>query len=1038
MRRPALGPYLIASALLASVARAQEPVPDLEPKPANPIVAAPPATAPASLAAPKLMAIELGGRLLDDKTRLLSFLGLRPGMAFTEQAQADIGLSLGALGYGLVEQRLEQATGGLKLTLVLEPHRVVRKVRIHGNWQPFGLFDDEILRHLSIRSGTQLPAEDKIPEFLSKEAAKVEKFLETDGYFGSKVRMERTNGPGGDWADIDVYLSVGDWYRLGNVQPKSPLGALNQRELQEAFDHCCFRWGRFYIQRMRDDARELEKTLHERGYPGARVTPEFDFKAHADAQNRRILLPVKVVEKRRVDVKFVGNRSVLDRDLKNALTLYSAGAYDEIELAASARAVQRLYQQRGFFEAKVSFQRRRVFTDEKDAQRGIDEVTFLISEGPELRVRAVDFASESGTSLTFGAEDLRSKAGIETKVFPRLGLIGLGEGGYVTTLQLQQDAERLLDLYRSRGFPEVKVRGEVARDPASFNALGALGAEAAGSNEEKNDLYVRFFIDEGRRELVDRIDIVWKGPHQKTEREILDRMGVATGQPFTPQAFDQALSRVAANYGTIGRPYANVQCKDSWNTAHDRLIARCEIEEGPAVVFGEILVRGNFKTRERVILKDLPFKAGEPFNVAKIEQGERNLQSHLIFNYASVKPVGLKEKRNPLPILVEVQERYLEKLGTVAVAAGVATDRLPYYVYASVGWLWGNVFGFGSQLELRADTGFSADAWGVSLRYTDVRAFGPGWRFDLNAFYRSEVTNRLGVIRTGGGSIAVTRLITEWLRAFLRFDFYAPSVQPPFIRTGGSNDQLTQPDDTYISKITTGVVWDRRVGEDGRPNPLMPYKGWLLSASLGYAIPVRSAEGQFLAVSGQALGLLPFRVRGAEFTLIGNLRFDEGIPLTGVSLPVVERFFAGGDTATRGFDTDTLRSEIVLSDVSPLGDGQAFRVVPHGGNVRVLTTVEFQFPIAKTFLGIGWRWVGSLFWDMGAIIDAPSLVQGNDFKHSIGISLLRILTPVGPLSLEYAYPLTQTLAEERWKTSPWYSHFPGKIHFNWGIPLTRL
>ena len=113
-------------------------------------------------------------------------------------------------------------------------------------------------------------------------------------------------------------------------------------------------------------------------------------------------------------------------------------------------------------------------------------------------------------------------------------------------------------------------------------------------------------------------------------------------------------------------------------------------------------------------------------------------------------------------------------------------------------------------------------------------------------------------------------------------------------------------------------------------------------------------------------------------------------------------------------------------------------MVPQGGNIRVLSTVEVQFPIAKTFLGLPWPWVGALFWDMGAIFDAPNLVQGSDFKHAVGVSLLRILTPVGPLSLEYAYPITQTLAEERWKTNPWYTHFPGRIHFNWGIPLSRL
>ena len=45
---------------------------------------------------------------------------------------------------------------------------------------------------------------------------------------------------------------------------------------------------------------------------------------------------------------------------------------------------------------------------------------------------------------------------------------------------------------------------------------------------------------------------------------------------------------------------------------------------------------------------------------------------------------------------------------------------------------------------------------------------------------------------------------------------------------------------------------------------------------------------------------------------------------------------------------------------------------------------------------------------------------------------MRVLTSFGPLSLEYAYPINQSLAEERWKTNPWYSHFPGRIHFELG------
>ena len=57
------------------------------------------------------------------------------------------------------------------------------------------------------------------------------------------------------------------------------------------------------------------------------------------------------------------------------------------------------------------------------------------------------------------------------------------------------------------------------------------------------------------------------------------------------------------------------------------------------------------------------------------------------------------------------------------------------------------------------------------------------------------------------------------------------------------------------------------------------------------------------------------------------------------------------------------------------------------------------------------------------------------------VPLLRLLTPFGPISLDYAYPLTlpgqePLLQSDRWKYEPAYAHFPGRIHFTWGMPLS--
>src|SRR4029079_6207340 len=138
--------------------------------------------------------------------------------------------------------------------------------------------------------------------------------------------------------------------------------------------------------------RAYSTLLKCRGTPAARVLRDFDEKRDADPERRRISLPMKVSERRRVEIKFVGNRDMAERDLRDQLTIFTTGAYDEIELEESARSVQRYYQQHGYFEARVTFRRRRLEQALKtpanaaapapragrDPTTDVEEITFLV------------------------------------------------------------------------------------------------------------------------------------------------------------------------------------------------------------------------------------------------------------------------------------------------------------------------------------------------------------------------------------------------------------------------------------------------------------------------------------------------------------------------------------------------------------------------------------------------------------------------------------------------------------------------------------
>ncbi|MGZ3441331.1 MAG: BamA/OMP85 family outer membrane protein, partial [Polyangia bacterium] len=576
----------------------------------------------------------------------------------------------------------------------------------------------------------------------------------------------------------------------------------------------------------------------------------------------------------------------------------------------------------------------------------------------------------------------------------------------------------------------------------AFDDLGELGAEVTGAGGS-HDLYVRFFVDEGRREIVDHVEIEFVGEHVKNEIDVYTAVQLGAGREYTSAAVEEDGQRILNLYKSRGRPFVNVGLAEStWNAAHDRVVLRYKITEGPEVRFGEILIRGNFKTHGATIRKDLPFKPGDLYDITKIEAAERNLQTHLIFNSARVQ-APIQPGRSVAPVLVIVQERYLEAYGSLTFAVGAASDRLPDYAYVQATYLWSNFLGYGSQLELRGAVAFLAAllgnpiTMGAYMRYTDTRAFGPGWRYDLFGSIRQEVTARFGPIFTYGGSTGLTRNITPALRVSVRADIYRSQINVAYLRLNGDNDTSSVPDNTTTVKGVLSMTWDRRVDGSGALNPLAPVKGWMLQGGISYAPPLANST-PFLIFQGQAQGIVPFKVRSSDFALIANLRYDHGLPTDTPALPLVERFYAGGDTQVRGYDTDSLKSEIVRTTVSPLPGDAGFRVVPEGGNIRLVNTVDFVFPIAKSFLGLPLQWAGAVFWDMGLVINRWDLAKTGDLKHSIGISLLRLITPVGPLSIEYAYPLVQTLAEERWKTAPWYTHFPGRIHFNWGIPLSRL
>ena len=189
----------------------------------------------------------------------------------------------------------------------------------------------------------------------------------------------------------------------------------------------------------------------------------------------------------------------------------------------------------------------------------------------------------------------------------------------------------------------------------------------------------------------------------------------------------------------------------------DRVRLTWVLKLGARVRVGPIFVRGNFKTTPETILEQIPLQSGAYLTTTAVERGQRNLGFLQLFNNASPIPFpGKDEKRDVVPMVVEVEERY-EQYSVLHAGAGVSTEQkppdsaLPFGIYMRAGYENRNFWGHG--WNTAANLTYGTALLRGDLSFLDRRFFGTLFRFDVTLNYLQQETARLGDIRSGAGSI---------------------------------------------------------------------------------------------------------------------------------------------------------------------------------------------------------------------------------------------------------------------------------------------
>jgi outer membrane protein insertion porin family len=404
-----------------------------------------------------------------------------------------------------------------------------------------------------------------------------------------------------------------------------------------------------------------------------------------------------------------------------------------------------------------------------------------------------------------------------------------------------------------------------------------------------------------------------------------------------------------------------------------------QIDRGPQVRVGRILIVGNEITRDKVIRREIRLNEGELFDSSKLRRSRQRLG-----NLGFFEEVKLDTRRRPEEDLVDLEVRVKEQpTGSFTAGAGYSSTQS---VIGTGSIRQNNLFGRGQRLALTAALSrISAD---FTLSFTEPYFLDSQISLGLEAFNRRFDYESFESRETGGG-LRFSRPIGEYLRVGLGYRYEDIDI------TDVSEDASQRIKD--LAGRSTSSVVSPSLAWDSRDNQFNPTRGLYNFATFDVAGGPLGAENQFYKAIGEANWYYPL-VGDLVFSARGRVGYADG--WGDKDLPLLERFFVGTQSVTiRGYRLDDVGPKDINGD-------------PIGGNSLVLLSGQLRFPVTQGLSLVGF-------------IDAGNLYDKNEFdptrlRAGIGAGI-RFVTPLGPLALDWGFKLDRKPGEK-----------PSEIHFNIG------
>jgi outer membrane protein insertion porin family len=674
-----------------------------------------------------------------------------------------------------------------------------------------------------------------------------------------------------------------------------------------------------------------------------------------------------------------GNNEVALTKINEVLDIKKDQVLDLAKLKKNVEKIKDLYVEKGFYMAEVTYELRRGSAAEVD-------VWFRVQENAKVEVRRVNFVGNHA------ATDAELRDVITTREGSLLSIV-TSAGTYREDV-FQRDLLLIQAFYWDRGHVQVKVG----------NPLVEL-------SPDKQSMYITISIEEGPQFKLGKVDVT--GDLLESKEFFLGRVSVKPGEVFNRSKLSDDLQKLTDWYKDKGFAYVNASPSTPINDKTKTVDVVFEIQKGELVSFDRINIRGNSKTRDKVIRREMRIIEGDPYNQSLLDYSKRRVTALGYFE-----KVELSTKRgagdDKMDVNVEVTER---PTGTFQIGAGFSSVE-NFIAQAQISQ--NNLLGRGQMLTLQAQLSSLRQLF--LLQFQDLYFLDTKWTFGFNLFKQDRYLFSF-VRRSKGASLTWGYLLAEDLRIMLTYTLEDVGVSTSGFRGLFSGAAINTAQQVSIANLLrSGVTSSGRamLSYDSRDNRMFPRRGWYNTLSGEVADEFTLSQNIFTRYEGVMRYFYPiwgpFVLRlKAEAGLISS-RDPRGVP-------IFERYFVGGIYDIRGFAPRSLGP--VVRALSEQSQDSGIREFLVGGNMQVIGNAEIEFPI---FEKVGIR--GVIFTDVGNAFNlerqycdlAPANVSPmrnpcltplnlNAYRASWGFGF-RWFSPIGPLRFEWGIPF-KTLPREQ-------------------------